>query len=104
MRTAILRYSSPMSMQKRNYFRFYASPAKIGDQIEVQAKTLRGGHSIAFLEVLMKNRSTGDILVKGNHNMFILHPHLIDDHAKKHLENLGHLKLGDIHPENNTKE
>ncbi|KAL1490825.1 hypothetical protein ABEB36_013453 [Hypothenemus hampei] len=53
---------------------FYESQAaKLGDVVEIQAKTLKSGHSIAYLEVLLKNKTTGELLAKVNHNMYILH-------------------------------
>ncbi|XP_066253753.1 acyl-coenzyme A thioesterase 13-like [Euwallacea similis] len=65
---------------------FYKPPAKMGDEIEVVSKTLRGGHSIAFLEVLLKNKNTGQLLVKGNHNMYLLHPQLPKEHTTEHAQ------------------
>lgn len=46
--------------------------AKIGDTIEINAKTLRAGKTLAFLEVLIKNKESGDTLVKGSHTKYIL--------------------------------
>lgn len=56
------------------FYRFFKPEAKLGDLIVVEARTLRAGSSIAFLEVLMKNKETGDLIMKGIHNMFILKP------------------------------
>ncbi|CAG9768780.1 unnamed protein product [Ceutorhynchus assimilis] len=42
---------------------------KIGDQVQVHTKLLSWCHTLAFLEILWKNKSTGDIVVKGHHNM-----------------------------------
>ncbi|KAJ8958258.1 hypothetical protein NQ318_017402 [Aromia moschata] len=50
----------------------YLKAAKIGDEIEIHANTIRTGKNLAFLEVAIKNKSTGDVLVKGSHTKFLL--------------------------------
>ncbi|CAH0554024.1 unnamed protein product [Brassicogethes aeneus] len=50
----------------------YLKGAKIGDEILIDAKTIRAGKTLAFLEVLIKNKATGDLLVKGSHTKYIL--------------------------------
>ena len=47
-------------------------PAKIDDSILIEAKTLRAGKNLAFLEVEIKNKDTGDLLVKGSHTKYLL--------------------------------
>lgn len=46
--------------------------ATIGDVIEIDANTLRAGKKIANLEVLIKNKATGELLVKGAQTKYIL--------------------------------
>ncbi|XP_066139142.1 acyl-coenzyme A thioesterase 13-like isoform X2 [Euwallacea fornicatus] len=65
---------------------FYKPPARMGDEVEVISKTLHGGHSITFLEVLLKNKNTGQLLAKGNHNMYLLHPQLSKKNATEHAQ------------------
>ena len=48
-----------------------AQAAKLGEQIEIEAKTVRKGRTLAFLECEIRNAETGTILVKGNHTKFI---------------------------------
>ncbi|XP_066139399.1 acyl-coenzyme A thioesterase 13-like [Euwallacea fornicatus] len=50
----------------------YIKGAKIGDQIEIIADTVRVGKTLAFLEVFIKNKHTGDLLVKGSHTKFLM--------------------------------
>ncbi|XP_066253509.1 acyl-coenzyme A thioesterase 13-like [Euwallacea similis] len=50
----------------------YIKGAKIGDEIEIIADTVRVGKNLAFLEVFIKNKHTGDLLVKGSHTKFMM--------------------------------
>jgi len=50
----------------------YLKGAVIGDEVLVDAKTLRHGKTLAFLEVSLTNKKTGDLLVKGSHTKYIL--------------------------------
>ncbi|KAJ8980748.1 hypothetical protein NQ317_013753 [Molorchus minor] len=50
----------------------YLKGAKVGDEIEIDANTIRAGRTLAFLEVFIKNKSTGEILVKGSHTKFLM--------------------------------
>ncbi|XP_018571861.1 acyl-coenzyme A thioesterase 13 [Anoplophora glabripennis] len=50
----------------------YLRGAKIGDTIEIDARTLRVGKSLAVLEVYIKNKVTGELLVKGSHTKFLM--------------------------------
>ncbi|CAH1996372.1 unnamed protein product [Acanthoscelides obtectus] len=43
----------------------YMKGAVVGDTIKIDARTLRVGKTLAFLEVDITNRETGDLLVKG---------------------------------------
>lgn len=56
------------------FFFRYIKAAKIGDLIEINADTVKVGKSLAFLEVVIKNKQTGDVLVKGSHTKFLLTP------------------------------
>ncbi|VEN58417.1 unnamed protein product [Callosobruchus maculatus] len=46
--------------------------AVVGDTIEVDARTKRIGKSLAFLEADIRNKDTGDLLVRGTHTKYIL--------------------------------
>lgn len=52
----------------------YTKGARIGDEIVIDARTNRTGKTLAFLEVLINNKATGDLLVKASHTKFLLHP------------------------------
>ncbi|KAH1022477.1 hypothetical protein HUJ04_011871 [Dendroctonus ponderosae] len=52
----------------------YIKGAKLGDQIEIFGNTVKMGKSLAFLEVLIKDKNTGALLVKGSHTKFLLGP------------------------------
>lgn len=52
----------------------YIKAAKMGDQIEIFGNTVKMGKSLAFLEVLIKDKKTGTLLVKGSHTKFLLGP------------------------------
>ena len=49
----------------------YMKGAKVGDDVLIDAKLLRKGRNLAFLEVELKNKNTNDVLVKGSHTKFI---------------------------------
>ena len=51
-----------------NFVLFQA--AKLGEEILIEAKTLKKGRTLAFLECEIKNQK-GDLLVKGAHTKFI---------------------------------
>jgi len=48
----------------------YLKAAKLGEEIIIEAKTLKKGRTLAFLECEIKNQK-GDVLVKGSHTKFI---------------------------------
>nr|CAH7744352.1 unnamed protein product [Callosobruchus chinensis] len=50
----------------------YMKGAVVGDTIEIDARTKRVGKTLAFLEVDIRNKDTGDLLVKGTHTKYIL--------------------------------
>ena len=45
--------------------------AKIGEEVLIDAKLLRKGRTLAFLEVELRNKETGVLLVKGSHTKFV---------------------------------
>jgi len=49
----------------------YMKAAKLGELIEIEAKTVKKGRTLAFLECEIRNAETGAVLVKGNHTKFI---------------------------------
>lgn len=40
----------------------------------ISSKTLKAGKSLAFLEVYITNKKSGEVLVKGSHTKFLLQP------------------------------
>ncbi|KAK9679010.1 Thioesterase superfamily [Popillia japonica] len=50
----------------------YLSGAKPGDTVQIISETLKTGKSLAFLEVEIKNKETGLVLVKGSHTKYII--------------------------------
>lgn len=49
----------------------YLKSAKEGDEILIDAKTLKAGKTLAFLAVEIKNKASGDVLVRGSHTKFL---------------------------------
>ncbi|CAG9857873.1 unnamed protein product [Phyllotreta striolata] len=45
--------------------------AKEGEEVQIEADTLRVGNTMAFLEVSIKNKKDGSLLVKGEHTKFL---------------------------------
>lgn len=45
--------------------------AKIGDDVVIDANTLKVGKKLAFLTVDIKAKSTGDLLAQGKHTKFL---------------------------------
>lgn len=52
----------------------YIKGALVGDEIVIDAKTLKSGKTLAFLEVLITNKKSGELLVKGSHTKFLIRP------------------------------
>ncbi|XP_023019556.2 acyl-coenzyme A thioesterase 13 isoform X1 [Leptinotarsa decemlineata] len=50
----------------------YVKGAKEGEEIQIDAKTLKVGKTLAFLEVFIKNKSSGELLVRGSHTKYLL--------------------------------
>ncbi|KAH1028870.1 hypothetical protein HUJ05_002192 [Dendroctonus ponderosae] len=65
---------------------FYKTQTKIGDEVQVRAKTLRADKSVAFLEIALKNKTTDSLIATGNHDMFILRPRTSTAHYSARLE------------------
>ena len=49
----------------------YVKAAKIGEEILIDAKVLKRGRTLAFLEVELRNKATNDLLVKGSHTKYV---------------------------------
>jgi len=64
--------SSPATSVSVDMHMSYLKGAKKGDDILVDAEVVKTGKSLAFLEVEIKNKATGDVLVKGSHTKFIM--------------------------------
>lgn len=52
-------------------FYSYLKAAKEGDVIEIDARTVKAGRTLAYLACDIRNKATGDILVTGTHVKFI---------------------------------
>ncbi|XP_060525279.1 putative esterase F42H10.6 [Cylas formicarius] len=50
----------------------YYSSANVGDHVEIEANTIKAGRSMAFLEVLIKNKNTGVLLLRGLHSKYLM--------------------------------
>lgn len=50
----------------------YFKPAMLGDEVIIDAKTVRAGKKMAFLEVDFINKKSGELLVRGSHAVFII--------------------------------
>ena len=48
----------------------YMKPARIGEEIIIEARTLRAGKTLAFLECEIRNKDEA-LLVKGSHTKFV---------------------------------
>ncbi|XP_067012900.2 acyl-coenzyme A thioesterase 13 [Anabrus simplex] len=49
----------------------YLKSAKQGDEIVINANTLKTGKNLAFLEVEITNKATGNIIATGSHTKFV---------------------------------
>ncbi|CDP18339.1 unnamed protein product [Coffea canephora] len=49
----------------------YLDGAYVGDEIEIEAKTLRVGKAIAVVSVELKNKKTGKIIAQGRHTKYL---------------------------------
>ncbi|XP_042320962.1 acyl-coenzyme A thioesterase 13 [Sceloporus undulatus] len=51
----------------------YMSAAKIGDEIQITAKILKQGRSLAFATVDLTNKATGRLIAQGRHTKHLGH-------------------------------
>ena len=49
----------------------YLKPAKIGEEILIDSRTVKKGGNLAFLECEIKSRESGKLLVKGSHTQYV---------------------------------
>jgi acyl-coenzyme A thioesterase 13 len=49
----------------------FMKAAKENDEIIIDARTIKAGKTLAFLECEIRNKNCNSILVKGNHTKFI---------------------------------
>ncbi|CAG9769348.1 unnamed protein product [Ceutorhynchus assimilis] len=52
----------------------YIKGAKLGDEIQIEANTVKVGRTLSFLEVFIKDKKTGALLVKGSHTKYMMWP------------------------------
>ncbi|KAF2882248.1 hypothetical protein ILUMI_23916 [Ignelater luminosus] len=50
----------------------YLKGATMGDEIVIDAQTLRAGKTLAFLKCEIRNKETGDLLVTGSHTKYLM--------------------------------
>jgi acyl-coenzyme A thioesterase 13 len=50
----------------------YLKDATVGDEIVVEARVVKSGKKMAFLEVDIVDKASKELLVKGSHTKFIL--------------------------------
>jgi len=49
----------------------YLRAAKLGDEIIIDAKTVKLGKSLAFLSVEIRNKSDGKVIATGTHTKYL---------------------------------
>lgn len=49
----------------------YLKAAFEGEEVLIEANTIKAGKTLAFLEVTLCNKNTGDIIAMGSHTKFI---------------------------------
>ncbi|KAL1132012.1 hypothetical protein AAG570_011622 [Ranatra chinensis] len=49
----------------------FLKAAPLGSEVVIEAKTTKAGRTLAFLEVLLTDKSTGDIIAQGSHIKFV---------------------------------
>lgn len=52
----------------------YLKDAKEGDLIEVDARAVKTGKTLAYLECELRNKNTGQIIAKGSQTKFVASP------------------------------
>jgi hypothetical protein len=72
-------------------------PAKIGDEIVVEANCLKIGGMMAFTEATLTRRGDGAMVAKGKHNMFMLrHRQQPQQQSLKNSENSSELSAEEM--------
>lgn len=54
-----------------NIFNRYLSQAKVGDDIVIDASTVKAGRTLAFLTVDITNKDTGVLVATGRHTKYV---------------------------------
>lgn len=49
----------------------YLRGAKEGDEIVIDARTVKTGKTLAFLDVELKKKDTNDVIARGSHTKYI---------------------------------
>lgn len=49
----------------------YLKSAAIGEDVVIEANTIKSGKTLAFLEVLIKKKSDGSLVAKGSHTKYV---------------------------------
>ncbi|KAG9139892.1 hypothetical protein Leryth_015267 [Lithospermum erythrorhizon] len=52
----------------------YMDAANVGDEVEIDARTLRVGKSIAVVSVELRKKKTGKIIAQGRHTKYLVVP------------------------------
>ncbi|XP_050527988.1 uncharacterized protein LOC126898084 [Daktulosphaira vitifoliae] len=50
----------------------YMASAKIGDEIVIEAQTIKCGRNIAYLEVILSKKCVNEVIAKGSHTLYII--------------------------------
>ncbi|CAG9823331.1 unnamed protein product [Phaedon cochleariae] len=50
----------------------YLKAAPLGQEVQIDADTIRVGKTLAFLKAYIKNKETGELLVEGSHTKFFI--------------------------------
>lgn len=53
------------------FFRYIAS-AKIGDEIVIEAETIKFGRNLAYLEVSLLKKISNEVIAKGTHTLYVI--------------------------------
>lgn len=49
----------------------YLKAAPVGQRLLIEAKTNKVGRTLAFLDVVIKNKESGDLIATGSHTKFV---------------------------------
>lgn len=50
----------------------YVKEAQIGDEISIDSRMVEQGETLAFLEVVISNKNTGQVLVRGRQTRYLM--------------------------------